>query len=212
VSGDAERLMYGEVEAALVELLRRGCSPFCVGPRTEPDAVGAVLRDELWADVVVLRGVGRSAAYRTLVRPGDDPVRATHVVWHYLSDAQRTLRAVLTIPDGVLEVTPYPVPVECRIPEVDRRPLTIRPGRRGAFLMARTFEGEDMTQLAKGQRIRGEARVKLRDQFARQYGKGASIRQIADRSGRSYGFVHRMLVEARVVLRGRGGNTRRPVR
>ncbi|MDX3772085.1 MULTISPECIES: helix-turn-helix domain-containing protein [unclassified Streptomyces] len=37
---------------------------------------------------------------------------------------------------------------------------------------------------------------------------GASIRAIADAHGRSYGFVHRMLSEAGVTLRGRGGATR----
>ena len=37
---------------------------------------------------------------------------------------------------------------------------------------------------------------------------GASIRDLASETGRSYGFVHRMLSEAGVALRGRGGATR----
>jgi hypothetical protein len=43
----------------------------------------------------------------------------------------------------------------------------------------------------------------------RKYDNGASIRQLAEDTGRSYGFVHRLLAEADVTLRGRGGNTRR---
>jgi predicted transcriptional regulator len=35
-----------------------------------------------------------------------------------------------------------------------------------------------------------------------------SIRELAGETGRSYGFVHRMLSESGVALRGRGGATR----
>ena len=35
-----------------------------------------------------------------------------------------------------------------------------------------------------------------------------SIRALAQSTGRSYGFVHRMLSESGVTLRGRGGATR----
>ena len=37
---------------------------------------------------------------------------------------------------------------------------------------------------------------------------GESIRELAASTERSYGFVHRILVEAGVTLRGRGGATR----
>ena len=42
-----------------------------------------------------------------------------------------------------------------------------------------------------------------------QYNEGRSIREIAQDTGRSYGFVHRVLTESEVALRGRGGPTRR---
>ncbi|MGZ4616500.1 MAG: helix-turn-helix domain-containing protein, partial [Actinomycetes bacterium] len=42
----------------------------------------------------------------------------------------------------------------------------------------------------------------------RRYTSGASIRDLASETGRSYGFVHRMLSESGVALRGRGGATR----
>ncbi|KUJ40925.1 transcriptional regulator [Streptomyces rimosus subsp. rimosus] len=41
-----------------------------------------------------------------------------------------------------------------------------------------------------------------------KYDSGASIRALAEETGRSYGFVHRVLSESGVTLRGRGGATR----
>lgn len=65
-----------------------------------------------------------------------------------------------------------------------------------------------MTMLPKGRRITGSAREDLTVQLKKKYEGGASIRQLAQETGRSYGFVHRLLVEADVTLRGRGGPTR----
>ncbi|ANZ36028.1 transcriptional regulator [Lentzea guizhouensis] len=61
---------------------------------------------------------------------------------------------------------------------------------------------------AKGKRITGEARVKMAADLKKKYEKGASIRALAEDTNRSYGFVHRVLSESGVVLRGRGGATR----
>ncbi len=63
-------------------------------------------------------------------------------------------------------------------------------------------------QLAKGKRITGGDRQRLAGELKTQYSKGASIRALAEQTGRSYGFVHRMLTESGVELRGRGGATR----
>ncbi|SFC78885.1 helix-turn-helix domain-containing protein [Streptomyces aidingensis] len=62
--------------------------------------------------------------------------------------------------------------------------------------------------LKKGSRVTGAAREKLAEDLKRKYESGASIRALAEETGRSYGFVHRMLSEADVTLRGRGGATR----
>lgn len=59
----------------------------------------------------------------------------------------------------------------------------------------------------KGARIVGPAREKLAAELEKGYRKGVSIRDLADKYGRSYGFVHRVLVEHGVQLRGRGGAT-----
>lgn len=64
------------------------------------------------------------------------------------------------------------------------------------------------TALVKGARITGEARTQFAAEATKQYGAGASIRDIAGATGRSYGFVHRVLSEVGVRLRDRGGNTR----
>ena len=62
--------------------------------------------------------------------------------------------------------------------------------------------------LAKGSRITGAQRTTLASQYAKRYAAGESIRKIADDAGRSFGFVHGVLKEAGVELRGRGGATR----
>ncbi|WP_326599718.1 helix-turn-helix domain-containing protein [Streptomyces sp. NBC_01803] len=62
--------------------------------------------------------------------------------------------------------------------------------------------------LKKGSRVTGPAREQLAADLKRKYESGASIRALAEETGRSYGFVHRMLSEADVTLRGRGGATR----
>lgn len=60
-------------------------------------------------------------------------------------------------------------------------------------------------------RIVGAERATVTKDCMRRYGAGDSIRMIARQPGRSYGFVHRILVEGGAVLRGRGGaNRRRP--
>jgi hypothetical protein len=65
-----------------------------------------------------------------------------------------------------------------------------------------------VVELKKGARITGGDRNKLAADLKRKYASGRSIRELAGETGRSYGFVHRMLNEAGVSLRGRGGATR----
>jgi hypothetical protein len=62
--------------------------------------------------------------------------------------------------------------------------------------------------IKKGARITGAARDKLATDLRKKYEKGQSIRALAEGTGRSYGFVHRLLLDADVPLRGRGGATR----
>lgn len=65
-----------------------------------------------------------------------------------------------------------------------------------------------MAVLKKGRRITGAERESLTDEVKAQYTNGASIRELANDTGRSYGFIHRLLVESGTQLRGRGGPTR----
>jgi predicted transcriptional regulator len=60
----------------------------------------------------------------------------------------------------------------------------------------------------KGARITGADRSKLAGELKKKYTQGSSIRALAEETGRSYGFVHRILTENEVPLRGRGGATR----
>jgi hypothetical protein len=63
----------------------------------------------------------------------------------------------------------------------------------------------------KGTRVTGSDRSKLATDLKRRYDSGESIRALAADMGRSYGFVHRLLTETGVNLRGRGGATRAAV-
>jgi hypothetical protein len=62
--------------------------------------------------------------------------------------------------------------------------------------------------LKKGTRVTGADRTKLASDLKKRYGSGESIRSLAASTGRSYGFIHRILSESGVSLRGRGGATR----
>jgi Helix-turn-helix domain len=62
--------------------------------------------------------------------------------------------------------------------------------------------------LKKGTRVTGADRTKLAADLKKRYSAGESIRSLASSTGRSYGFVHRILSESGVALRGRGGATR----
>jgi Helix-turn-helix domain len=65
------------------------------------------------------------------------------------------------------------------------------------------------TTLRKGTRVTGEDRSKLATDLRKRYDAGESIRSLANATGRSYGFIHRILTETGVALRGRGGATRK---
>jgi hypothetical protein len=65
-----------------------------------------------------------------------------------------------------------------------------------------------VAELKKGSRVTGAERDKLAAELRKKYDGGASIRTLAASSGRSYGFVHRILSESGATLRGRGGATR----
>ena len=61
--------------------------------------------------------------------------------------------------------------------------------------------------LRKGTRVTGADRSKLANDLKNRYDAGESIRSLATSTGRSYGFIHRLLTESGAALRGRGGAT-----
>jgi Helix-turn-helix domain len=67
----------------------------------------------------------------------------------------------------------------------------------------------DTSTIRKGTRVTGADRSKLATDLKARYNAGESIRSLATATGRSYGFIHRILSENGVTLRGRGGATRR---
>lgn len=54
-------------------------------------------------------------------------------------------------------------------------------------------------------RLTGDLRERAAADLAAKYRAGASIRTLADQTGRSYGLIRQLLQEARVPLRPRGG-------
>ncbi len=73
----------------------------------------------------------------------------------------------------------------------------------------RRGQGQHVAELKKGSRVTGENRDQLATDLRKRYEGGESIRLLAESSGRSYGFVHRILNESGATLRGRGGATRK---
>ena len=67
----------------------------------------------------------------------------------------------------------------------------------------------DTSTIRKGTRVTGADRSKLATDLKARYNAGESIRSLATATGRSYGFIHRLLTETGVALRGRGGATRK---
>jgi hypothetical protein len=63
--------------------------------------------------------------------------------------------------------------------------------------------------LKKGTRVTGADRSKLASSLRQRYDAGESIRSLASSTGRSYGFIHRILTETGVTLRSRGGAPRK---
>lgn len=54
-------------------------------------------------------------------------------------------------------------------------------------------------------RLTEEQRTRLTDWLVHQYARKVPIRKLAEETGRSYGSVRRMLLDAGVQLRTRGG-------
>jgi hypothetical protein len=63
--------------------------------------------------------------------------------------------------------------------------------------------------LRRGARVTGPDRSKLATSLAGRYEAGESIRSLPSSTGRSYGFIHRILTEMGVTLRSRGGAPKR---
>ncbi|WP_127452964.1 helix-turn-helix domain-containing protein [Streptomyces sp. B29(2018)] len=55
----------------------------------------------------------------------------------------------------------------------------------------------------------GPDRDKAAADLKKKYDSGTSIRALAEETGRSYGGVHRLLADAGVTFRSRGGDRRR---
>lgn len=64
----------------------------------------------------------------------------------------------------------------------------------------------------KGRRILGPERATLAKDLVKRYVSGESIQELANSTGRSYAWVHRVLTESGVQLRPRGGRASAPTK
>lgn len=113
----------------LAGLGESGWTFWAFGDRQRPDALAAVRVADTAADVITIRGHDRVTAYRTPLTPGGDPLRADTVTWHHTSTALEVLREVVPGMPYADDAKPYEAPPECRLPELDRRPITVVPPR-----------------------------------------------------------------------------------
>ena len=67
------------------------------------------------------------------------------------------------------------------------------------------MERGQLGPLTKGRQITGQEREQIAARLRDRYSQGASIRDLMEQTGRSYGWTYRLLRESGVVLRGRGG-------
>lgn len=69
----------------------------------------------------------------------------------------------------------------------------------------------DLPQIPKGERLRGAERAKIEKKVIDHYvqNPASSIRSICAATGRSYGFIHRILTSNDVPLRERGSRGRK---
>lgn len=69
----------------------------------------------------------------------------------------------------------------------------------------------EIGSVPKRARLSGPARDEMQTELRDRYLRGASIRALAEATGRSYGLVRTLLAESGVQLRGRGGPNHRRV-
>ena len=62
-----------------------------------------------------------------------------------------------------------------------------------------------MADPRKGSRVTGAERDQQAADLKKRYNGGESIRSLAESTGRSYGFIHRILSESGTAMRNRGG-------
>ncbi|MFE4519821.1 helix-turn-helix domain-containing protein [Kitasatospora sp. NPDC056783] len=64
----------------------------------------------------------------------------------------------------------------------------------------------------KGSHLKGAARKKFAAKLRKNYDSGASIRALAEETGRSFALVRQLLEEAGTAIRGHGGARSETVR
>lgn len=70
---------------------------------------------------------------------------------------------------------------------------------------SKTPLASEPVDMSKGKRITGQARTELGAQLRVRYEEGATIRELTEATGRSFGWVNNVLRESGATIRPRGG-------
>lgn len=107
-----------------------GWTLYGFGHREHPEVIAAVQRFASIADVMIFRGPDRAAAYRTVTSAANsDPLRAEEVVWVWIGHAKMAMVRMISLRLDADCGKPAPIPDECCVPELERRPITVIPPR-----------------------------------------------------------------------------------
>jgi hypothetical protein len=118
-----------EVDKLLVAVIRDGFTlRYCNGLR-EPTLIVGTYDWGSWVDIVVIRGIEDVTSARIPVVSGTDVFAPDTIVWAYVGEAERALRALLELPHPdhpQAPTVPVPAPRSLHVPAA-RGVVTVRP-------------------------------------------------------------------------------------
>lgn len=116
------------VDELLVAVARDGFTlRYCNGVR-EPTVIVGTYDWGPWVDIVVIRGIDDVVSARIPFGDGTDIFAPETIVWAYVGDARRALRALLQLPHPEhprAPVAPVPAPRALHVPAVRQAPITV---------------------------------------------------------------------------------------
>lgn len=102
-----------------------------------------------------------------------------------------------------------PEQVAAALRTAELRNVAVHARATGGLAAASGGSAATAVEFRHGRRVVGASQQTLAKDLVKRYNEGASIRELAKSTGRSYGCIHRVLTESGVLLHQRGGARRR---